>query len=68
MVKNSSFANIRTYKELETSIRVLQRQKEVNRQLKGSLQATKPASGLNAGLGWAVILMLIRGLQKRLKK
>jgi len=67
MTKNSSFANIRTYKELETSIRVLQRQKEVNRKLKGELQ-TKPASGINAGLGWAVALMLIRALQKLLKK
>ena len=60
MTRNSGFSDIRTYAELETSIRMVQRQIRSN---KVSRQVTGLMSGRGISIRWTdVVLVLLRVL------
>lgn len=64
MTRNSGFSDIRTYAELETSIRMVQRQIRSN---KVSRQVTGLMSGRGMSIRWTdVVLVLLRVLKRRL--
>ena len=64
MTRNSGFSDIRTYAELETSIRMVQRQIRSN---KVSRQVTGLMSGRGISIRWTdVVLVLLRVLKRRL--
>lgn len=64
MTRNSGFSDIRTYAELETSIRMVQRQIRSN---KVSQQVTGLMSGRGMSIRWTdVVLVLLRVLKRRL--
>ena len=64
MTRNSGFSDIRTYAELETSIRMVQRQIRSNK-------VSQQVTGLMSGRGMSirctdVVLVLLRVLKRRL--
>ena len=64
MTRNSGFSDIRTSAELETSIRMVQRQIRSN---KVSQQVTGLMSGRGMSIRWTdVVLVLLRVLKRRL--
>lgn len=64
MTRNSGFSDIRTYAELETSLRLVQHQIQAN---KVSRQISGLMAGRGMGLRWTdVTLMVLRMLKRRL--
>ena len=64
MGRNSAFSNIKTYEELETSLRMVQHQIKTNQVSK---KVTKLSAASTPSFTWAdAALIIIRALKKRL--
>ena len=69
MARNSAYSNIRTFAELESSLRMVHDQIEVNPLSQGVSQLKSVPAHAASNIDWAdVAVFLIRALQRSLKK